>query len=222
MKNIIFDLYGTLIDIHTDEEKASFWAKLAKKTRKYKAYSPDELKNKYLAICSEKQKHIEELDVVLVFEELYEVDICIAMRIAKLFRRLSTEYIRLYKGVKKLLKKLKQQGYRLYVLSNAQESFTMPELEKLGIKRYFNSIAISSVYGVKKPNTLFYQQAIEKFGIDDGIMIGNDFECDIKPARELGLKTIFIESNLTFGIYSEPDFKGFIYERIYQKIIQFS
>ena len=28
-------------------------------------------------------------------------------------------------------------------------------------------------------------------------MIGNDYECDIKPAIKLGLKTIFIESNLT-------------------------
>ena len=28
-------------------------------------------------------------------------------------------------------------------------------------------------------------------------MIGNDFECDIQPAKELGFKTIFIESNLT-------------------------
>ena len=28
MKNYIFDLYGTLIDIHTDEQSLSFWKKL--------------------------------------------------------------------------------------------------------------------------------------------------------------------------------------------------
>ena len=38
MKNIMFDLYGTLIDIHTDEENIGFWIKLNKKykfPRKY-------------------------------------------------------------------------------------------------------------------------------------------------------------------------------------------
>ena len=28
-QNYIFDLYGTLVDIHTDENKASLWKKIA-------------------------------------------------------------------------------------------------------------------------------------------------------------------------------------------------
>ena len=28
-ENYIFDLYGTLVDIHTDEEKTELWEKLA-------------------------------------------------------------------------------------------------------------------------------------------------------------------------------------------------
>jgi putative hydrolase of the HAD superfamily len=28
-KNIIFDLYGTLVDIHTDEQNPKFWQKFA-------------------------------------------------------------------------------------------------------------------------------------------------------------------------------------------------
>ena len=28
-RNYIFDLYGTLVDIHTDESKPSFWKALA-------------------------------------------------------------------------------------------------------------------------------------------------------------------------------------------------
>ena len=42
--NIIFDLYGTLMNIHTDEDRASFWSKFAKKMNKYKEYNAQELR----------------------------------------------------------------------------------------------------------------------------------------------------------------------------------
>ena len=48
MKNIFFDLYGTLIDIQTDENHIFFWEKLKKKWKKYNDYNTNEFKNKYL------------------------------------------------------------------------------------------------------------------------------------------------------------------------------
>ena len=35
MKNIIFDLYGTLIDIYTNESSNTFWKRCANKFKKY-------------------------------------------------------------------------------------------------------------------------------------------------------------------------------------------
>lgn len=218
MKNILFDLYGTLIDIHTEEEQISFWRKLAKRTKQYGIFEAEELKRQYKALCQEKEKSKEEIDVLEVFQELYQVDFRKANRIAVLFRRLSTKYIRLYKGVSKLLRTLKKEGFRLYVLSNAQEVFTMPELERLRILKYFDGIAISSVYGIKKPNVEFFKQALAKFQISEAIMIGNDLRCDIEPAHTVGLSSIFIESNLTEKTNTMPDIVGFHYREIYQKI----
>ena len=48
MKFVIFDLYGTLMNIHTDEEKESFWIHLANAFKKYKKYDPSILKEEYL------------------------------------------------------------------------------------------------------------------------------------------------------------------------------
>ena len=48
MKFVIFDLYGTLMNIHTDEEKESFWIHLANAFKKYKEYDPSKLKEEYL------------------------------------------------------------------------------------------------------------------------------------------------------------------------------
>lgn len=46
-ENYIFDLYGTLVDIHTDEEKTELWEKLAQFYGYYGAvYTAEELKKR--------------------------------------------------------------------------------------------------------------------------------------------------------------------------------
>lgn len=216
---VFFDLYGTLVDIHTDEENPRFWNQLARKTKKYKEYSPLNLKKNYHLICTKLQKEKEEIELLDVFKALYEVEKEEALKIALIFRKYSTEYIRLYPGVKSLLKDLKQNDFDVYLLSNAQESFTMPELKKLGIKQYFKGIAISSMFGVKKPNIEFFRQACETFKVQKAVMIGNDYDCDIAPAKSLGWETIFIESNLTPKNQIEEKIVGFDKNVIY-KLIQ--
>jgi putative hydrolase of the HAD superfamily len=48
MKSIMFDLYGTLINIRTDEENDKFWKNLALNTMQYKKFNPVTLKKEYL------------------------------------------------------------------------------------------------------------------------------------------------------------------------------
>ncbi|MDE7105756.1 MAG: HAD family hydrolase [Anaeroplasmataceae bacterium] len=220
MRNIFFDLYGTLIDIHTDEENPLFWQKLTKRWRKYHTLTVSELKTKYLSICSKFQKEKEEIDILAVFKELLNLDDKQAIRFACDFRKYSTKYIRLYPQAKVLLKNLKKRGYGLYVLSNAQNAFTVPELKRLGIYKCFDGIAISSDYGVKKPNEAFFLNAIKEFdlSISSVMMIGNDYECDIMPAQRLGLKTIFIQSNLTPKHDSKDYELGFNCKKLLNKI----
>ncbi len=215
---VFFDLYGTLVDIHTDEDNPRFWYQLARKTKKYKEYSPFNLKKNYHLLCTKLEQEKEEIEILDVYKALYHVSHEQALKIARIFRKLSTEYIRLYPGVKGLLKKLTQNHYQIYLLSNAQESFTMPELKKLGIQRYFNGIAISSMYGIKKPNIDFFKEACKTFEIQKAIMIGNDYDCDIAPAKSLGWKTIFIESNLTPKNQIEEKIIGFNKNLIYDFI----
>ena len=215
MKNILFDLYGTLIDIHTDEERVEFWNALARKTKKYKEYNPTLLRNQYLKICHELSEEKEEIEILDVFEKLYDVNRSDAKVIAIIFRKLSTDYIRLYPYVKKMLKALKEDDNKIFILSNAQNAFTIPELDKLGIIDFFDGIAISSDYGIKKPNKEFFVKVINDFSISGEIwMIGNDYECDIKPAQELRLKTIFIKSNLTPSCKYRATIIGFNYKKI--------
>ena len=56
--NYIFDLYGTLIDIHTDEELPGLWQDMAAYLEyQFKAsYSAKELRKRYLEICGQEEQ----------------------------------------------------------------------------------------------------------------------------------------------------------------------
>ena len=216
MDTIMFDLYGTLIDIYTDESIDIFWEGFAESTKKYQVYDYLELKKEYLSICEDLQKEKEEIEILDVFQKLFNVNVEEANKIALMFSKISTRYIKKYRGVDKLLTKLKKNGYKIYLLSNAQAAFTIPEMKELDLIKYFDGIAISSDYGVKKPNKDFYLGAMKRFNLNAETtwMIGNDYECDIKPAQELGLKTIYIISNLTFNHFDFPSIKGFSFRKV--------
>lgn len=218
MKNIIFDLYGTLIDIYTDEKSNSFWKKCANKFKKYKSFSPKKLKEYYLKECDLYSKLYEEIDLLEVFKKIFDVDNDIALKIAKDFRRLSIKKIKIFNGAYELLNSLKKLGYNLYLLSNAQDCFTQYELKKYKIDAFFKDIAISSNYHIKKPNLDFFKALLNKNNINEAIMIGNDYFNDIIPALNLGLKTIYIETNTSRKILNVPKIKGFNKNLILNKI----
>ena len=215
-KNYLFDLYGTLVDIHTDEESLVVWEKVSFFYGYYGAsYTPEALKASYLAevkkrqkvMCQEKQISHEaqpEIELAYVFQALFlqkgiQADFQLSTYAAQVFRVASTEYIRLYEGTKDLLKGLKEAGKKVYLLSNAQEIFTRYELRYLGIDALFDDIFISSEYGCKKPDAAFYNQPLMKYQLNpqETLMIGNDYTCDILGAQAVGLDTYYIHSNLS-------------------------
>lgn len=223
-KNLLFDLYGTLINIHTNEESLLFWDSVKEELFIDSALSSEEIRNKYLEYCKKLSKEKEEIEILDVFKLLGFENKNEALMAAKRFRDLSTSFIKLYPRVKETLLELKSLGFKLYVLSNAQASFTLPELKKLGIYDLFDGIAISSDYGVKKPNQEFYKRAMLDFNISSGIMIGNDYECDILPAQALGLGAIFIKSNITPyepNYWKKSDLAYFDKKLLINKIMEF-
>ena len=132
----LFDLYGTLVDIHTDEEKPAFWKRLAAYYSEQRAeYGAESLKEAYLEeaekLFCESQATFPEIDLGKVFSELYRKkgilpDEKIVSETAWLFRKLSTTHLRLYAGARELLACLRTKG-KVILLSNAQMLFTESE-----------------------------------------------------------------------------------------------
>ena len=213
-KNYLFDLYGTLVDIHTDEENGYLWGKLCTLYGFYGAYyTPQTLKDAYQkGVQAEKEAakaahpqyiHIE-VRLENVFSSLYKSRGVVADRqlvdyTAQFFRAISTSYVRLYDGVLDLLDALDNAGKKKYLLTNAQHCFTMPELTLLKIADRFDGIVISSNEYTKKPDKAFYHILLERYGLNpaESIMIGNDCTTDIKGAHDAGLDSLYIHSNLS-------------------------
>ena len=215
--NYIFDLYGTLADIHTEENDPLVWKKLALFYGYYDAdYSSEELKERYAAIIAGEESKMKsekkddaheahpEVQIEEVFQKLFEekgvkADPTLAVHAGQFFRILSTDYVKLYDGVTDLLETLKKTGKKIYLLSNAQRIFTEYEMHTLGIAKYFDDIFISSTCGVKKPDSRFFQLLIDKYNLDitKSIMIGNDGISDIAGAKSVGLDTFYIHSNIS-------------------------
>ena len=210
--DLVFDLYGTLLDIHT-EENDLVWEKTALYFGYYGAhYTGEALKAAFTAAMAAREagagqsyECFPDIPFEQVMAELFRAggitehaDV-LGVNAAQLFRIASTEYLRLYPGVPEALAALRARGFRLWLLSNAQQVFTAYELRSLGLGGQLDGIYLSSDYGCRKPDGRFFRALLEERRLDAGrcLMIGNDRETDIAGARAAGLATLYMHTNLT-------------------------
>ena len=211
--NYVFDLYGTLVDIRTNENKEEIWERLAMFYGYYGAlYESEELKNAYKKLVSGKELALKseladnpkyehesspEIEITDVFMDLYkekgvEASHELALHTGQFFRVLATDFVRLYPGTKEMLSYLKEAGKKVYLLSNAQRIFTEYELRCIDIFKYFDAVLISSDYKTKKPDS------------QKTIYIGNDSKNDIEGARQVDFDTFYVKSDISPANDSAP------------------
>lgn len=206
-KNYLFDLYGTLVDIHTDEENDLLWHRMSILLGMEGVLStPETLKKKYMFGVANKEasakKHYgpgAEIDIAPVFASFYEGGNVTAgegeiAHLAQMFRIFSLEKLQLFPGVPTVLQTLKAKGKKVYLLSNAQALFTLPELRVLELEQYFDGIIISSQEGIKKPDKRLYQLALERYKLEpsETVMVGNDDRADCWGAFDAGLDSMYV------------------------------
>ena len=218
--DLIFDLYGTLVDIHTEEDD-SVWEKTALYFGFYGAhYTGPALKQAFHTAMAAREGQagqsyecFPDIPFELVMEELFRAKgaeqqaAALGVHAAQLFRILSTEYIQLYPQVPQALAYLREKGFRLWLLSNAQHVFTAYELEHLGLGSQLDGIYLSSDYGCRKPDGRFFRALLHEQHLDPArcLMIGTDRQTDIAGAQAAGLATLYMHTNLTPADQAEAD-----------------
>ena len=114
------------------------------------------------------------------FEDLYEI-----------FGR--PEVWRLYPGTLEVLKQLKSQKKCMGVISNWDRRL-FQLCDGLDLRRYFDFILASAVFGAAKPSPKIFEEALERAGVlpHQAVHIGDSLEDDIRGARSAGLEAVLV------------------------------
>lgn len=202
MKNFVFDLYGTLVDVHTDVASPAFRENFI---REYASlFGRVDFFKEYHAYINRAIEEDREPDLLYAFIEIAKksgnvLSVEEAGRVAYRFRELSRQWLKLYPLVITTIKSLIKEGAKVYILSNAQHSFTMPEIESLGLDKLFDGIEISSDFGYKKPSPKFFGYLLDKYSLESSqtVYVGNDIQADVIGAKALNLYTAYVKSNIS-------------------------
>lgn len=216
-KGLIFDLYGTLIDLKSSEGIGEF-QKLAMWLSGFDVQvSGDVLMRYYRQRCSElyasarKEVKFPEVDILHVMRDAItlfsgkECPIEFARKASLVFRAISVKSISLYPNVRKILRELRRRGYTMGIISNAQAAFTVPEIEDLRLWQFFDFVILSSDVGCSKPEEKIYDIALRQLELppEKTAFIGDDLYGDIHGAAKKGCRTVFVRTNV--GNITSPE-----------------
>jgi len=121
-----------------------------------------------------------------IFLDLYDKNVC--------------ERSCLYDGVREALDFLKTQEVKIGCVTNKNAQFTLPILEKLGIKDDFEIIICGDTLDKKKPDPLPLLHGAEKLGAtpEQSLMLGDSMS-DVKAARAAGFDIICMSYGYNHG-----------------------
>lgn len=99
----------------------------------------------------------------------------------------------IYPDGKKELIELKQAGYKLGIIAN-QPATVADSLKRDGIYEIFDFVGISALVGLEKPKPEFFSFVAKKLELDptEIVHVGNRVDNDVKPAKSIGMKTIWV------------------------------
>ncbi len=107
---------------------------------------------------------------------------------------------RIYPDVQPVLNSLNLK-YKLGILSEGSSQTQIAQLDAHKIKKYFSAIIISDQTPWHKPDESIYRYAALKMEMEPEniVMVGDRFDWDIRPAKAIGMKTVFLDRSQSCG-----------------------
>ena len=106
------------------------------------------------------------------------------------------KFTQLFEGAIETLDYLSSK-YDLHIITNGFQDVQDKKMINSNIKHYFKTITNSEMAGVKKPNPIIFEHALQKASAqkEESIMIGDCLEADVNGALNFGMKALFFNSN---------------------------
>ena len=93
------------------------------------------------------------------------------------------------------LRYLREQGYRLGMISNAGDDADVQRLvDQAELRSYFDIILTSAAEGIRKPNPRIFQKVLDYWDLAAGetLMVGDTLGADILGARNAGIFSVWL------------------------------
>ncbi len=94
-----------------------------------------------------------------------------------------------------MLETLRDQGYRIGLISNAADDKDVQTLVDVhGLREFFDVVIVSAGVGIRKPSAEIFRMALEHWGVDPEqvVMVGDTLNADVLGAQNVGMSSIWI------------------------------
>ncbi|HXZ24310.1 MAG TPA: HAD family hydrolase [Methanomassiliicoccales archaeon] len=104
-------------------------------------------------------------------------------------------------GTKEMLETLKDEGYRIGLVSDVAwglpSSYPQIDMRHYHLREYFDDLVFSTDVGLRKPNPRIFKIALANVQSSpkEAVYVGNNLQADIKGALGVGMKAILKESD---------------------------
>lgn len=98
-------------------------------------------------------------------------------------------------GATELLKHLKEDGRKIYIVTNGATSVQKGRLKSQPMKEYFDGVFVSDQIGFQKPSMEYFDKVKEltgeNFTYENSLILGDSLSSDIKGGMNLGIYTVW-------------------------------
>ncbi len=216
--NIVVDCDGVLINNVRFEDKVLDF--LFRRIMEKYGVSKERAKEMFWKIGKKLEGRKEWHDWRIYSEELKLGDAWKEAHLANL------KYLKLVKGAKDFLSKVKGDGHRLILASDAIKPVVEWKLNRFGLEKYFDLILSQDDTGCIKSEEKYFKQILNKLKepAKNFVVIDNRLDRGIETAKKVGMKTIYIKRKEHSHLYLkdkkevEPDFSVKTLGQAYEKI----
>ena len=144
------------------------------------------------------------VDVFKILGVKFSIESEIESKILEYFDESFQNYSKRFDGVLECMEYLKNSGVKIACVTNGRDFFQRNKITALGLDDFFDVIVTSGELAVKKPDPYIFNVALEKLAAtaEEAVFIGDSLQADMKPAKKLGMKTVWVSTDMN----SKPEF----------------
>lgn len=209
-KAILFDLDNTLLDFLTFKKET---AKAAAKAMVKQGLPASEIEAYGKIFTVYDEKGIEYQKTFYEVVKQYNLEINLAEKIQQAgitaYLQRKFEVLRPYPMVKPTLRKLREKGIKLGIVSDAPRNKVWQRLVITELQDEFNLVVTHSDTQESKPHSSPFTLALKKLGVlpTAVLFVGDNPSRDIKGAKEVGMMTCLAKYGQTFRSSDRADYE---------------